>query len=324
MIRKAGTLTTTVLGCLLLITASLRPAEAQQYVISTIAGEALRPPPTPVLSVDLSIRYPLRVATDAQGNAYFTTDNYVFKVDQNGVATRIAGSPQPGYSGDGGPATSAQFSSPDGVAVDGTGNLFVVDHGNNRVRKVSPDGIIVTVAGDGTPGFSGDGGPAASAQFLGPKGVAVDQTGNLFIADTGNRRIRKVSPSGIITTVAGSGTPGFSGDGGPAASAQLNAPTGLAVDGAGNLYIADTGNRRIREVSKDGTITTVAGDGDLGSSGDGGPATSAQLYPPNAVAVDGAGNLFIADSYVDYNACDDDCAHYSFIRKSPLAESSPP
>ena len=142
-----------------------------------------------------TIRYPLRVATDSQGNAYFTSDNYVFKLDQNGIATRIAGSPQAGYSGDGGPATSAQFSSPDGVAVDQAGNLFVVDYGNHRVRKISPSGIIITVAGDGTPSFSGDGGPAVSARMLRAERRGCGRAGNLIIADSGNRRIRKVPPA---------------------------------------------------------------------------------------------------------------------------------
>ncbi len=308
MIRKAETLATTVLGCLLLSTAALGPAEAQQYVISTIVGETPLPTPTPVPGVDLPIRRVGGVATDSAGNAYFTSDNYVFKLDQNGVATRVAGSPRAGHSGDGGPATSAQLGAPAGIAVDGAGNLFVVD--NFRViRKISPSGIITTVAGNGTQGYSGDGGPAVSAQFSRPNGVAVDGAGNLFIVDTGNFRVRKVSPSGIVTTVAGNGTLGFSGDGGPADRAQLNEPAGVAVDGAGNLFIADTGNQRIRKVLKDGTIATVAGDGTFGASGDGGAATSAQLAGLNGVAVDGAGNLFITAFYYD---CD---VTYASIRK---------
>ena len=310
MIRKPATFATTTLGCLLLITASLGPAEAQQYLISTVVGEAPLPQPTPVRGVDLTIEQARGVATDSSGNTYFTSDNYIFKLDQNGVATRIAGIARAGYSGDGGPATNAQLGSPTGIAVDPAGNLFFVDN-FSVIRKISPSGIIVTVAGNGTQGYSGDGGPATSAQLYQPYGVAVDGAGNLFISEVYNYRVRKVSPDGIITTVAGNGTPGYSGDGGPAASAQLNAPTGVAVDGAGNLFIADTGNRRIRQVSKDGTIATVAGDGTPGLSGDGGQATSARLGGPNAVALDGAGNLFITDIYYD----DDGDLIDSVIRK---------
>src|SRR5207249_3913068 len=155
-----------------------------------------------------------------------------------------------GFSGDGGPATSVQLSDPAGVAVDGAGNLFIADTGNQRIRKVSPAGTITTVAGNGTFGPSGDGGPATSAQLSYPAGVAVDGAGNLFIVDTGNQRIRKVSPAGMITTVAGNGTYGPSGDGGAATSAQFgfSGPTDVAVDSAGNLFIADSGNNRIREV----------------------------------------------------------------------------
>ena len=178
------------------------------------------------------------------------------------------------------------------------GNLFIADTGNNRIRKVTPAGVISTVAGNGTVvGYGGDGGPATSAQLHGPYGVAVDAAGNLFIADRDNCRIRKVTPGGVISTVAGNGTGGFSGDGGPATSAQLAAPHGVAVDAAGNLFIADYANNRIRMVTPDGIIRTVAGNGTMGFSGDGGPATSAQLFQPGGVAVDAAGNLFIADTF---------------------------
>ncbi len=241
----------TGLGCLLLSTAALPTAEAEQYIISTVAGADPLPPPTPVQGVDLTIGDPRGVATDSSGNAYFTSDNYVFRLDQNGLATRIAGNPTAGSSGDGGPATSAHLASPAGIAVDGAGNLFVVDN-FCVVRKISPSGIIVTVAGNGTQGYSGDGGPATSAQLNAPNGVAVDSAGNVFIADSPNFRVRKVSPGGIITTVAGNGTPGYSGDGGLAASAQLNYPTGVAVDGAGNLFIAEPTTSGSARFSKTG------------------------------------------------------------------------
>jgi uncharacterized protein (TIGR03437 family) len=193
------------------------------------------------------------------------------------------------------------MSNPEGVAVDGAGNLFIADSSNHRIRQVSPNGIITTAAGNGAAGFSGDGGPAGSAQLNGPIGVAVDGTGNLFILDSTNNRVRKVFSNGIIATVAGNGTHGFSGDGGPATSAALGgfncnrACGGVAVDGAGNLFIADSGNHRIRKISASGIISTVAGNGVADFSGDGGPATDAQLSYPVGVTVDGAGNLFIAE-----------------------------
>ena len=212
----------------------------------------------------------------------------------NGIITTVAGDGPQGDSGDGGQATSAQLSNPSGVAVDAAGNLYIADSGNHRIRKVAANGIITTVAGNGSYGYSGDGGRATSAQLAAPWGVAVDAAGNLYIADTNNGVIRKVAASGIITTVAGNGSHGYSGDGGPATSAQLNSPSGVAVDAAGNLYIADYGNYRIRKVATNGIITTVAGNY-YGYSGDGGPATSAQLTFPWGLTVDATGNLYVAD-----------------------------
>ena len=175
------------------------------------------------------------------------------------------------------------------------GNLFISDLYNNRVRKVSANGVITTVAGNGTQGFTGDGGPATAAQIAQPYGIAVDGSGNFFFADFGNTRVRKVSASGTITTVAGNGTPGFTGDGKSRTAAEVNYPKGIALDASGNLFIADFANSLIRKVSASGIITTVAGTGDFGYTGDGGPATSAKLYFPRGVAVDTAGNVFIAD-----------------------------
>jgi uncharacterized protein (TIGR03437 family) len=279
-----------VLGCLLFGGC----VWAQQYVISTIAGGA--PPPTPAVARSASIGDPTRLATDAAGNVYFGSLHSVFKVDAGGTLTRVAGNGRPGNSGDGGPAAAAQLSFPMGLAADTAGNLFVADRDASVVRKIAANGIITTVAGSGVPGFAGDGGAAISAQINGPYGVAVGAGGSLYIADTGNNVVRKVSPDGTIRTVAGTGTPGYLGDGGAALSARLNGPEAVAVDAEENLYIADTFNGRIRRVGTDGVIATVAGVGSTGIySGDGGPARSAALSLPTDVALDGAGTLYLAD-----------------------------
>src|SRR6266850_560321 len=226
------------------------------------------------------LKYPHGVAVDGTGNVFIadSNNNRIRMLTAGGVITTVAGEGTAGFSGDGGPALAAQLKYPVGVAVDGAGNLFIADRYNNRIRKVTPDGIISTLTG-GRSGFSGDGGPAASAQINDPRGVAVDRSGNVFIADAGNERIRVVTPDGIMNTVAGSG-PGFGGDGGAATSAELNYPGGAAVDAAGNVFIADTRNHRIRKVTPGGIITTIAGNGATGFGGDGGPATSAQLSYP--------------------------------------------
>jgi trimeric autotransporter adhesin len=218
-----------------------------------------------------------------------------FALAASDTITTIAGTDIWGYSGDGGPSTSAKLYAPAGVAVDRQGNVYVATYQDNRVRKVSAGGTISTFAGTGVAGFSGDGGPATAAKLYAPKGVAVDGQGNVYIADSNNFRVRKVTPTGTITTFAGGGKPGVLGDGGAATSAALRNPFGVAVDGRGNVYIADTDNMRVRKVSAGGTITTIAGTGVQGSSGDGGPATAALLRFPDAVAVDGPGNVYIAD-----------------------------
>ena len=236
------------------------------------------------------------VAYDAQGNLFIADyDNHVVrKVTTDGVITTIAGTGQQGYSGDTGQATKAQLDGPSHLAVDSAGNLFIAETGNNVVRKVAPDGVITTYAGTGTAGFSGDTGPATSAQLSQPQGVAVDAAGNLFFVDSSNSRVRKVTPGGIITTVAGNGLAGYTGDTGSATSASIRNPLGLAIDAMGNLFIADYGNNVVRKVTA-GIITTVAGNGTAGYSGDGSNAITARLNAPQGVTVDAAGNLFIAD-----------------------------
>ncbi|MEU6174987.1 RICIN domain-containing protein [Streptantibioticus parmotrematis] len=208
----------------------------------------------------------------------------------------IAGTGVGGFEGDEGPAVSAQLNYPYGIAVDGTGTLYFSDHGNHRVRKVTADGTITTIAGTGTAGNQGENVPAVSAQLNWPRDVAVDGAGTVYIADSSNHRIRKVTADGTISTVAGTGKAGFGGDGGLATSAQLNVPFGLAVDSTGVLYVAEYNNHRVRRITTDGKISTVAGTGSAGSKGDGGLAVSAQLNRPQALAVDATGGLYIADS----------------------------
>jgi uncharacterized protein (TIGR03437 family) len=267
-------------------------SSAQQYIVSTVAGGA--PPPTPAPAPGSSIGNTNSVAMDGAGNLYFSAGQCVFKVDSTGNLTLIAGNSRRGYSGDGGPAVNAQLDGPYGVAVDASGNVYIADELNDRIRKVSPSGIITTVAGTGAAGFSGDGGPATQAQLHFPLNVAVDASGNLYIADLFNNRVRKVSPAGIIVTFAGGGVTN-PGDGGLATSAVISGPAGMAVGSAGEIFVAERNGMRVRKISPDGIISTVAGNGTPGYAGDGGLATSAELYLPSDVAVDAAGNLYIVD-----------------------------
>jgi uncharacterized protein (TIGR03437 family) len=319
--------------------------------ITTVAGSG-----QPALSGDggsalgATLSKPGAVVTDSAGNVYIadSANGRVRKISPQGIITTVAGG---GNSvGDGGPATSALLVKPQGLAVDGTGNLYIADYDDRRIRKVDPQGVITTVAGNGSPdlggdgklainvgvgypagvavdaarnlyipvmyykrilkvnpqgiistvagggGSLGDGGAATAAALDSPQAVIVDGSGNLYIADTGDKRIRKVNAAGVITTVAGAGTAGFSGDGGPATSATLNGPTGLFLDNLGNLYIADTGNHRIRKVNASGAISSLAGNGTAGLTGDGGSPAAAGLNGPQGVAVDAAGNVYIADT----------------------------
>ena len=347
---------------------------AQSYRISTIAGGQ----PVPLQ----------RIAVDAQGDLYLTVRNDVFRLDPRGNLAHIAGNSRADYSGDGGPAVNAQLNQPRGIAVDAAGNLYVADMVNSRVRKITPEGIITTLAAAGshpcsvavdgngnvyvvnyysktiqkiTPGgalttiagpeaklglsydtagivvddsgnvyvsdatspvirkitpqgvistiagnlitgYAGDGGPAVNAEFSGPAGLALDSVGNLLIRDAGNCRIRKIGPNGIITTIAGNGTCGNSGDGGPATAAQIGSGASIALDTAGAMYFDSAtadGGSSIRKISPDGTVSSVPGGDFSYSLGDGGPSVNAHLYLPNAVALDPAGDLYIADTSWD-------------------------
>jgi glucose/arabinose dehydrogenase len=252
-------------------------------------------------AIAAALNEPLGVAVLPDGG-YLIADagnDRVRRVFPDGTIRTVAGTGDFGFSGDGGPATAADLKDPIGVAPTPDGGYLIADAGAARVRRVSATGIITTVAGNGTPSFSGDGGPATAAGLFAPSGVAVLPDGGFLIADTGNSRVRKVSPGGMITTVAGTGTPGFSGDGGPATAAQLgqNSPYSLAVMPDGGYLLADDSNRRVRRVSPAGVITTVAGTGEQGSSGDGGAATAAQLNVPMGVAMTPDGGILIADFF---------------------------
>jgi sugar lactone lactonase YvrE len=241
---------------------------------------------------------PYGAALDARGNLYIADFSHhrVRRVTPGGVITTFAGNGTAGFSGDGGAATAASLANPVSVTVDASGNVFIIDFSNNRVRKVNAAGVISTVVGNGMQSTSGDGGPATSASIDRPIGITLDAAGNLYLAESYAHRIRKIDTAGIITTVAGTGEPAFGGDGGPATNAKLFWPVHVAVDGAGILHIADRDNHRIRKVSGAGIITTVAGNGTSGFAGDGGAATSAALSQPHGIAFDTAGHLYIADS----------------------------
>jgi uncharacterized protein (TIGR03437 family) len=279
------------IGLPILAIIAFSTAFSQTYTIYTFAGGGL---PVNVPGTSASLYGPQSAAVDTAGNIYFADQDTVLRLAANtGIVTVVAGSGTSGYGGDNGLATGAQLNQPHGVAIDSAGNLYIADTGNQCIRKVS-NGVITTVAGSQAAGegFSGDGGAATNAQLFLPQGVAVDSAGNLYIADTTNNRIRKVA-NGVITTFAGGGS--SFGDNGPATSAQLIAPHGIAVDSAGSLYIADTDNERIRKVAN-GVITTVAGTGSAVFNGDNIPAANANLYLPQGVFVDTAGNIYIADT----------------------------
>ncbi|MEO8126253.1 MAG: hypothetical protein ABI822_04120 [Bryobacteraceae bacterium] len=266
-------------------------------VITTYAGSVQGFTGDGGQSVNARLNYPTGLAIDTSGAVYFadTQNGRIRRIGPDGVITTVAGNGKNGFDGDGGPAVNATLNSPEGVAIDGGGNLYIADTLNSRIRKVDSSGNITTVAGAG-PGYAGDGGPALNAQLARPKEMFFDAAGNLYIADSFDQVIRRIDTKGVITTVAGSATPGFSGDGDQALKAALGAPNGVAMDSKGNLYIADTLNLRIRKVDPSGIITTVAGNGKFRIAPDNTPAANAFLLQPEDVAMDSAGNLYIADT----------------------------
>lgn len=273
-------------------------SQVPSYTISTVAGDGVAGDTGdggPATSAELN--GPRGVTEDIFGNLYIAEyyGQRLRKVSTSGTITTLAGNGKQGYSGDGGPATSAEFDGPYRVTVDTAGNVYIPDSGNARVRKVSPNGIITTWAGNGNVGYSGDGGPATSASFTYPEAVAFDSAGNAYIADEGANVIRKVNTSGIISTFAGTGAGNYTGDGGLATSATLDGPVGVQVDSSNNLYISDQLNSVIRKVNTSGIISTVAGNGTFGYAGDGGPATNAELAYPASIGIDAAGDVYIPD-----------------------------
>jgi streptogramin lyase len=244
---------------------------------------------------------------DTAGNVYIadSANHVIRRVDPSGTIVTVAGAGgATGDSGDGGPGTEARIQGPKGIVLDGAGGLLIADSGNDRVKRLDlATGIITLVAGTGEPGGAGDGGPATEAQLVEPRTLAVGPDGSVYIAEPKVHRVRRVDPAGIISTFAGTGRAGFSGDGGPAGRAQLDFPRGVGADAAGNVYIADSLNQRIRRVDTGGTITTVAGRGKAcyfsasNNCGDGGPPLGAGFATPRAVEASASGDLYVADTF---------------------------
>ncbi|GAA4465092.1 hypothetical protein GCM10023093_16700 [Nemorincola caseinilytica] len=252
----------------------------------------------PATAAEIGI--PTSLAMDKFGNLFISdnSNSVIRKVNPAGIISTVAGDAMViggGYAGDGGPATASLLMWPEGIAVDTFGNLYVADNGNNMIRRISTTGIITRVAGTGSLTYSGDGGMALAAGLSTPRGIAVDVSGNIYVSDNMNHRVRKISAGGIITCLAGSGTMGYSGDGGPATAAEMKFPRGLAVDKYGNVYVADCANNAIRKIDGSNTITTFAGAGTPGHSGDGGSAFAAEINHPYDIAVDKNGYKYIAE-----------------------------
>ncbi len=219
------------------------------------------------------------------------------KPSQAQTISTIAGTGTAGFSGDGGPATAADMNIPHGLVTDAAGNIYFSDASNYRIRKINTSGIITTIAGTGSAGFSGDGGPATAAALNTPFSVAMDAGGNFYFCDISNHRVRKINTSGIITTIAGDGVPSTTGDGGPATAAEVNNPSGICVDPSGNVYFVENHGEVVRKINTSGVISTIAGTvGTLGYTGDGGAATAATFHNPNYLSIDGTGNLYVSDN----------------------------
>ena len=267
--------------------------------ISTIAGAGESP--TDNSATGPRMGRVLAVAVDKEGIVFLSHNNRIRALLPSGKFAPFAGAGKKPFGGDGGPAPEAGLDNPMGLACDSSGNLFISDTNHHRIRKVTPDGIITTVAGNGSQGFGGDKGPATDAKLNSPRNIALDAAGNLYIADNGNHRVRKVTPAGVIVTLAGTARSGNDGDGGPAVEARMSNPWGVAVDRAGNVFIADATSERVRMVTPDGIIHAIAGvldlDSNHGFGGDGGPAQAARFWGLRSIAVDAAGNIYTVEQY---------------------------
>jgi len=250
-------------------------------------------------STSAQISAALGVAVDSTGAIYIadTNNNVIRKVSGANISTIVGSNTAPSaYGGDGAGASGAYIFHPAAIAFDGLGNYYIADTGNARIRKVDKSGTITTFVGNSISSYNFDGPDATQSEVNNPQAIAADAVGNVYVADTNNHRIRKITPSGVITTIAGTGIAGFSGDGGPAVNAKVNNPKGIAVDTDGNVYIADTFNNRIRVITLDGNIVTIAGAGAAGDTGDGGPALQARMFFPTGIAIDANKNLYVCDN----------------------------
>ncbi len=282
---------------LLISAATLFPALLSAQVINTIAGTSTSGYSGDGSNAIAAECFAPTGIVSASGNIYFADkgNDVIRKINASGIISTIAGTGVTGYTGDNGPATAAKLNSPTSVAIDAAGNIYLTDDGNNVIRKISAAGIITTIAGNGTVGYYGDHGPATNAWLNHATGVAVNDTGGVIIADANNHVIRVIDTSGKIRTIVGVGSPGYSGDGSSANIASLNFPKGVTVDAKRNIYISDNGNAAVRKVDTLGIIRPFAGNGSFGYSGDGDYGYMAKLSAPTEVAVDAAGNVYIAD-----------------------------
>jgi len=280
---------------------------AQIGDITTVAGNGVAGYTGDMhLATSAELDNPIYMNFDALGNLFIADagNNVIRKLDVSGIITTVAGNgfgagtSSGGYSGNSGAATDAELYSPTDIVIDASGNMFIADGGNNVIRKVNTSGIISTIAGTGTSGYSGNGGAAILADFS-PYGLTIDNIGNIYFTDGNNPSIRKINTSGIITTIAGNGTVGNTGDNGPATAAKLHIPGGIAISASGNIYVTDWASHCVRKISAVGIITTIAGNGTAGNTGDGDMATSAELNAPNGVTVDDSENIYISDNYAN-------------------------
>lgn len=248
-------------------------------------------------ALQTNIVSPYGIAVDPRDNLFVLSrqHNKLFRVGADGVAKLLLGDGRRGYDGDGGPASAAHLASSNHLVADDAGNLYIADSGNHCIRRIDAQGVITTFAFKNEEGFSGDGGQAKDATMTGGAAIARDTVGNVFVADFNNHRIRKISTDGTVTTIAGTGEKRFNGDGLPATTANIGEPTGVDVDRDGNVFISDQINNRVRVVTKDGLLHTVAGTGKIGWTGDGGPAEEANIFIPDILDVDAKGNVYFAD-----------------------------